>query len=102
MTRIPESYPCTYCHGDIDHACTACDPDCNCIELNNHNNNECEIDCQFCDIELLAQAKKIKEKQRAAAQKTNAQYNTAKRSAAAKKAWRTKKNHIITSQNTNQ
>jgi len=27
MSKIQGSYPCTYCHGDPDNACSACDPE---------------------------------------------------------------------------
>jgi hypothetical protein len=91
MTRIPGAYPCSYCHGNIDNACTACDPECDCLELQNHRDNECEIDCQFCDADLLAAAKKLKKKQQQAAIKTNKNYSSEKRSAAAKKAWKLRK-----------
>jgi len=53
MAKIKGAYNCTYCHGNIDDACTACDPECDCIELDNHRNYECEADCQFCEDEIL-------------------------------------------------
>lgn len=33
--KIKGAYDCSYCHGDTDHACTACDPECDCIEIAN-------------------------------------------------------------------
>ena len=51
MSKIQGSYPCTYCHGDPDNACSACDPECNCVELENHRSGDCEWDCQFCSDE---------------------------------------------------
>jgi len=33
--KIKGAYNCSYCHGNIDNACTACDDECNCIELYN-------------------------------------------------------------------
>lgn len=49
--KIKGAYDCAYCHGDIDEACTDCDPECNCLELHNHQIGECELDCQFCEEE---------------------------------------------------
>jgi len=46
--KIKGAYNCSYCHGDIDDACTACDLECNCIELAEHNDGECPPDCEFC------------------------------------------------------
>lgn len=45
--QIEHAYPCTYCQGDIDHACTACDPECDCIEIYNesHAGEEGFEDC---------------------------------------------------------
>ena len=34
-----------------NNACTACDPECDCIELDNHRNGECDTNCQFCESE---------------------------------------------------
>lgn len=33
MPKIEGAYNCSYCHGDIDEACAACDPECDCIEI---------------------------------------------------------------------
>ena len=33
MPKIKGSYNCSYCHGNTDHACTACDEECDCIEI---------------------------------------------------------------------
>lgn len=33
MPKIQGAYPCSYCGGNTDHACTACDAECNCIEI---------------------------------------------------------------------
>jgi len=49
--KIKGAYDCSYCHGDIDNACTACDPECDCVELHNHSLGECEPDCRFCEEE---------------------------------------------------
>jgi len=38
--KIKGAYNCSYCHGDIDHACTACDPECDCIEIYEEQNPE--------------------------------------------------------------
>ncbi len=51
MSKIQGAYNCSYCHGNIDNACTACDPECDCIELHNHQLGECDPDCEFCDEE---------------------------------------------------
>jgi len=49
--KIEGAYDCSYCHGDIDNACTACDPECGCLEIYNHQQGECEPDCRFCGEE---------------------------------------------------
>ena len=51
MPTIKGAYNCSYCHGNTDNACTACDPECDCIELDNHRNGECDTNCQFCESE---------------------------------------------------
>mgnify|MGYP001612338501 CR=1 FL=1 len=48
MSKIKGAYNCSYCHGNDDDACTACDSECNVIELGNHLMGECDPDCEFC------------------------------------------------------
>ena len=47
--KINGAYNCSYCHGNTDNACTACDSECDCLELDAHNLGECDPDCQFCE-----------------------------------------------------
>ena len=42
MTKVKGAYDCSYCHGDPDHACTACDPECDCIEILEEQEDEAE------------------------------------------------------------
>lgn len=56
--------------------------------LDEEGNKMCD-DCK--DRQLLEEVKKLKEKQRQAAYNTHRVYDKAKRSAAAKKAWETKR-----------
>lgn len=49
MAKIKGAYNCEYCHGNTDEACTSCDPECNCIELEAHRARECDADCEFCE-----------------------------------------------------
>jgi len=35
MPKIRGAYDCTYCHGNTDDSCTACDSECNAIEIAN-------------------------------------------------------------------
>lgn len=51
-SHVPGAYPCNYCHGILEYACTACDEDCDCIEIYNHIIGECPPDCIICKKEL--------------------------------------------------
>lgn len=49
--KIQGAYNCSYCHGNTDNACTACDPECDCMELQECSNCG-EIgggNCEECD-----------------------------------------------------
>ena len=38
--KIKGAYNCSYCHGNIDNACTACDEECDCVEIYNEQHPE--------------------------------------------------------------
>ena len=42
MPKVKGAYPCSYCHGNTDEACTACDPECDCIEIEQGDGDEDE------------------------------------------------------------
>ena len=31
MAKVPGAYPCSYCNGNPDDACSACDAECDCL-----------------------------------------------------------------------
>ena len=43
MPKILGAYPCSYCEGNTDNACTSCDFECNCVEILDENEKEGEL-----------------------------------------------------------
>lgn len=58
MAKIKGAFNCSYCHGDVDHACSFCDWECNCLEILAHDCGECSFDCEFCEAEAEKEEKK--------------------------------------------
>jgi hypothetical protein len=50
MPYIEGAWNCSYCHGNTDNACQACDPECDCVEIVQEQEECVEYIERCCDV----------------------------------------------------